>query len=189
MGTTPTPAPARHTRRQANTVIVVAMFWFVVATYVLHSVVPGPVVVLPGPGQDAVKSVVPQGWAFFTKDPRDDRFSVLRESSDGWETVPVGPNGDPRYVFGLHRYPRVQSVELHLLAETVPAEAWVSCAGSWARCADALDASAPVRNAVAAPSLCGRLTIVRSEPTPWAWAHSVDPEQMPSTAARLDVSC
>ncbi len=182
------PRPVLTPRNAATLVMVVILAWVVVVGYVVHSAIPGPVVSLPGPDRRVVRTFLPQGWAFFTRDAREDRTRVLVRSDGAWHPE-GGPNGEPRYAFGLRRYARVQMGELNELVRLTDDDAWTECVGGWSTCLEERQEVVPVANPVAAPSLCGDVGAVTYEPVPWAWAASVMPEDMPARAVRWQVSC
>lgn len=183
------PPSATLTRRKAVTLVAaVVVAWVVVAVYVVHAAIPGPVLSLPGPDRRVVRTYVPQGWAFFTRDAREDRTRVFTLSDGTWH-LEGGPNGEPRYAFGLRRYARVQMGELNELVRLTDDDAWTECSGGWSDCLDESREVVRVTNPVAAPSLCGEVGAVTYEPVPWAWAASVGPEDMPARTVRWQVSC
>ncbi len=55
------------------------------------------------------RALTPQGWAFFTRSPREDVFSALMPNGhDGWTAAGLGPNGRPSAAFGFNRAARAQ---------------------------------------------------------------------------------
>ena len=180
---------APRTRKHALTVLAVGLLWCTLAMYVAHAMIPGPVVTLPGPDQRTVRTLFPEGWAFFTRDAREDRTALMREEEGRWTEVEIGPNGEPEYAFGLRRLPRVQLGELNEISRLVPDDAWEECAGGWATCSAADVDAVAVANPTVRPQLCGGLAVISYEPVPWAWAPDVDREEMPARVARVEVTC
>lgn len=169
-------------------VIFIIGAWVVVAAYASHALLPAPVIDLPGPGPREVGTLLPQGWAFFTKDVREDRLTVLHESGGSWKPVRWGPTSRPEYAFGAQRAARTRLGEITAVATRIPDGAWRECDRSWSAC---VEGARPVSltNDVARPSWCGRVALVSHEPVPWAWAAEVDEQAMPARGTTLDIAC
>jgi antimicrobial peptide system SdpA family protein len=170
--------------------LATAIAFATVALYVAVAYVPTTAVSLPLYTQirPIVRSVIPEGWAFFTRSPREERMApyVLRDGR--WTDVHAAPHAEPQHLFGLNRISRAQGVELGLLYGAVPSTAWTSCRGTDpARCLDGSTIALTLRNLSPDPTICGDVGLVRQEPVPWAWAHSTT--VMPIKYARLTVQC
>jgi antimicrobial peptide system SdpA family protein len=125
-------------------------------------------------------SFVPQGWAFFTLDAREERMLVYRVEGDGragslsWRPVDLSVS-QPKYLFGLNRKGRTISYELQSIEQ--------GSTGKWE------ERDVPLGPAVIAGLTCDtvvsrnadpilekELLLVRVRPVPWAWArHTLHP--------------
>jgi len=161
-----------------------------VALYVTEAYMPQGAIALPfsTPARALVHMVVPEGWAFFTRDPREERLFPYVQRDGHWVSVHAAPHAEPQHAFGLDRVSRAQGVELGMLFGSVPTPAWTTCAS---RDLEACLSSAPtgltIRNTSPDPTICGDAAIVRQEPLPWAWAHTAT--VMPIKFARMVVRC
>ncbi|MFD7285667.1 SdpA family antimicrobial peptide system protein [Streptomyces sp. NPDC059863] len=182
--------------RPGRVLIAIGLFWTMVAGYVLHTQLPSNAVQLPGQQslERTVRVVTPQGWAFFTKSPRDAKITVWSEDSGGvWRDAMLAPHSEPRNFFGLNRKSRAQGVELGQLQARVKADAWIPCEDRpLATCLAEAKSPIEVNTPVPEPLLCGRIGVTRQEVLPWAWADSEgsgDSVEMPGKVAVLDVTC
>jgi antimicrobial peptide system SdpA family protein len=133
--------------------------------------------------------VAPEGWGFFTRNPRLPNPYVYRRQGEGW--VRVGEAGN-RFasLLGLKRDSRAQGIELERLLARLPAGAWKACEGGLEAClAGEPPFTIPVPNPMRVRSLCGELAVEAKEPVPWAWSRSAGSIRMPSKVALLKVSC
>lgn len=136
--------------------------------------------------------VIPEGWGFFTRDPREsDLFVYVPGNEPGqWLFASNVPNANWRNLFGLNRASRGQGMEMALLVNAVGRDDWRhdhACGSEHSRCLDSVDSSLPITNDTPNASLCGVVGIVVQEPVPWAWS-GID-VAMPARVARLNVEC
>jgi antimicrobial peptide system SdpA family protein len=169
-------------------VLLVCAAWLLLSGYVMHAAVARPVVDLPFQNRDVVRSFFPEGWAFFTRDPREPATRAYVRK-DGWRPAAAGANGEPRHLFGLRRTPRARIGELNDIMQHLPQGAWRDCAGGWQSCLESTPPSVTLVSHAAEPNLCGRVGLIRHRPVPWAWSTAVTPDRMPSQVIALDITC
>ena len=166
--------------------------WATAGLYVVHAQIPRNVLELPLERvlRPAIPFLAPEGWAFFTRDPREPRLLPYRHATNGvWAYAHAGPHADLRNVFGLDRISRAQGVEIGLLLGEFADTAWQPCTDAPTLCLDELPRTVSITNRSPAPTLCGDVGLVRQEPVPWAWARVESETTMPSTVVRLDIRC
>lgn len=131
-----------------------------------------------------VREILPEGWSFFTKSPRE--AFVVAFDEDGSELGP-GPNAQPRWAFGLNRASRLGGVDVDRIIEKLDRDAWRPCdiATNVSACSADLEPQR-VRIKDDAPSLCGDITLAREEPVPWAFRGTKAPIQQ---VAAVEVEC
>ncbi len=132
---------------------------------------------------------LPQGWGFFTRDPREDDYDVLAFDGRHWRTRFGHPNFQWSLLLGWSRAARAQSVEFGLLSGSLDQDAWVDCTQSVDDCARDLDVQQTLRNASPRPTLCGEVIVMTRPPVPWAWARSAHAITMPSKLLKVDLQC
>ena len=133
---------------------------------------------------------VPEGWAFFTRNPREPRFLVFGRALDGTWVRTVSPTDDPLATFAFSRKARSLNVEAGLFSSHVKETYWQSCALLPSSCLSSWSGGLlSIVNPTPRPALCGALALVQQDRVPWAWANRVDPNSMPSRIVRIDVKC
>jgi antimicrobial peptide system SdpA family protein len=136
-----------------------------------------------------LRQLLPQGWAFFTRDPQEKRLAVYAETAQGWVTATPGSHASWAYALGFNRRSRVHGVEVALLLASLRRVPWHACEQQPTICLTALKEVHTVANPSPRPAFCGTIGIVRQEPIPWAWARSATPITMPSDILKVDVQC
>ncbi|MFB6957259.1 SdpA family antimicrobial peptide system protein [Streptomyces sp. NPDC056309] len=186
-------APDGRRDRMGKLLIAVAAFWALVGGYILHTQLPSNAVQLPAQQslERTIRVVTPQGWAFFTKSPRDPKIVAWARGSDGsWRNAMLAPHSEPRNLFGLNRASRAQGIELGQLQARVKPDSWAPCEdGVLAECLAEFSNPITVRTPVPEPQLCGPVGITQQEVLPWAWSDSEGKMEMPGKVAVLEVEC
>lgn len=133
-------------------------------------------------------SLIPEGWSFFTRNPREEQIRVYKEA-DGKLVNMTHSNFSLYNKLGFARYTRSRSIELNSLLASVRETAWVDCGHKLQYClkTHALN-SIPVKNTTTVQSLSGTLIIEKREPVPWAWFQSGKEIIMPGKIIKMEVS-
>ena len=175
----------------AVTVCTTAALWTVLCVYVVHANLPFNAVHLPFEHRLDVQAWAPEGWAFFTKSPRDDRLFLYRRIGGRWLNISLGPDSRASNLFGLSRRARAQGVEAGLMQVNLSSTIkWTDCATqSVDSCLEAGSPAATVRNLSPQPTLCGEVAFVHQPPVPWAWLSLRKPVQMPARILILRSRC
>lgn len=186
---------ATTTQRPSHTavgafVVALCVAWATFIIYVADANLPYNALTLPLQSKFDLRAVLPEGWAFFTKDPRTERITTLRAIDDHWQSAQLSPQSSWRSFFGIDRSARAQGVETGLLMHGVPTAQWRNCKSLPTSClaAEALQPF-PTTNRSPRPTLCGDIAIVLQTPTPWAWSRSGRIVNMPSRYLKLRVRC
>lgn len=137
--------------------------------------------------------LVPQGWAFFTKPPSESEivpFSV--ENGEELVSALAPPQAELRNLLGLSRSQRAQGPELAGYVNQV--HRWVDCNSNEPRlCAqDLVDKGLmphKVDSITPAPSLCGSIVALETEPIRWSFREFSTSTRTAKRAALLEVSC
>ena len=166
-------------------VLFLVIGWSVAVAYSFHSAFPHNPVALPGEGALHLHVWLPEGWGFFTRDPREDALRPYQESEKGeWEPIESGKG--PGFL-GFGRRARAQGFELNTLIRQVPADSWHPCERTPTACIETGDVSVKLQNVATSPTVCGNVAFVMQEPVPWAWRASE--VVMPSRYVRVSVQC
>ncbi|MGO2663706.1 SdpA family antimicrobial peptide system protein [Mycetocola reblochoni] len=140
-----------------------------------------------------VNEISPQGWGFFTKDPREPfMVAYVMNEHGAWEHVTRGPNARPQNAFGLNRESRLDEYDHSQLIGTAELDdVWAECTGDDVDgCATAaMDSQGTQEWQVSGYDLrlCGDVLLLKREPIPLDYAGlDYDPT---SWAIRADVAC
>lgn len=178
-------------RRIAGAAVALIVSWSIVFGYVVHAALPLNPIRLPLEESLHANVWAPQGWAFFTRDAREDRFFVFRRGAAGdtWQPALMSPHNKPSNAFGMDRKTRAQGVEMGLMFNAAPKQAWRSCKGDPVACLSDAPVAFQMANISPRPTLCGDVGLVLQPPVPWAWARLPHTSQMNSRVARVKAVC
>lgn len=171
-----------------------AVMLLVLGAYSISSSIPSTILTLPF--FDEVKpnavSTMPQGWAFFSKSPRDPSIAPYRAEENSLTSLSMLPTTRVENLFGVSRNGRAQGVEVALISGgSVPAD-WTDCESpDLHECAELLREVEPkrVRNTVAAPSVCGGIILIQTTPVPWSFRQQTEVREKADKAVKLQVAC
>ncbi|MCY8424269.1 SdpA family antimicrobial peptide system protein [Bacillus vallismortis] len=139
--------------------------------------------------QSFMKTLYPQGWGFFSKNPREEMVNVY-ETKNYTQAV-SWPNNSFKNIFGLDRHGRAQGIELGYLIEQIPSSIeWKNCHDGSRACLKKTDTLFAIKNKTPNPSLCGNLGLSRETLIPWAWSNkSRSNISKESKVLRVEVKC
>lgn len=164
------------------------LLWVTLISLVVISALPYNPLSMSMPLQIGIKSIVPEGWGFFTKEPRGLDFYLYRLIDGNWQRLEPLPISAPGNAFGLNRRPRAIPVELVVLLDQLDESQWIKSEVAAPHGLDELK-DVSVTNPMEYPLLCGKLGVVRREPVPWAWSYAEREVTIPSWIVRLDIQC
>lgn len=118
--------------------------------------------------QNIFQQLAPQGFSFYSKNPRDETFFIESASVNSWDIQL--PTSVLSNLFGIKRTGRAQGAEIGMLLEYLPEEKWTSC-HSMKEC-DEIKNDLNI-NVVDEPEsfkfIRGTYTIAMGEPISWFW--------------------
>jgi antimicrobial peptide system SdpA family protein len=136
--------------------------------------------------------LVPEGWAFFTRNPKEDNTILYRPAKGGGVKQFSMIAGAPRNVFGLNRYSRMVGKELAAMMRYIKDLPVDSIKGLPENNLAILDTITAVKipNDARFPLLKGIYYLRWVKPVPWAWAKTANIESMTqSKIIKIDVVC
>jgi len=138
-----------------------------------------------------ISLLIPQGWDFFTRNPREPVAKLFVLKNQKWESALAGPKSRWDLGFGWLKAPRAQMVEMRALAEQSKSSHWATCESghSPVECLTKSLPTAKIKNRFPNPTLCGQVGIVSQPATPWLWAKENIHVEMKSLFLHLDVEC
>ncbi|GHJ47182.1 hypothetical protein Cs7R123_45240 [Catellatospora sp. TT07R-123] len=188
LGSAPPPASEHEDLRLGRRVATVAVLAMILAGYVLHAALPATAFKLPFYDKQVIRSLMPEGWAFFTKSPKDPEATVYGLGPGGaWHSLNAGPQANVENLMGLDRLARSQGTEMALVLRQVPSDDWSACRRTPIECLSELSPQHTVINFSTHRTICGDVGVAIQEVLPWAW-HDL-PTVMPSKVVRVRVTC
>jgi len=160
----------------------------VVGVYAAHVPLPANALDLPGENKAAMVKIFPQGWKFFTRDPRLAEPTPLRKVGDEWLPFENAASGTAANFFGASRQGRALGPELGWVLAPILDSDWRDCDGPIAECL-AQAPGKPIKTTLEHPQMCGTVGLVMRKPVPWAWAKRTPAVTMPAKVLRLEVQC
>src|SRR4029453_5790255 len=112
------PAARQPTSVRVAFVALIAL-WMTVFVLVTISSLPFNPLSMAFHVEIGIRSLVPEGWGFFTREPRGLVLYLARPSGGRWQPLAGLPIGHPRNLFGIDRRPRAIPVELAILLDHV----------------------------------------------------------------------
>lgn len=176
-------------------IVLVSVAALVVGVYVVQENVAPNVISLPAQAalQANIQTVLPEGWAFFTKPVSSEIIYPYRaDGGEGFRSELVQPNGSPQYVFGWNRVARNQGVEITALLQGIGKNAWSDCTQlDRAACLSAASkrGTKRVHNEMPVKTLCGQIVLSAERTTVWAYRDLTSAVSIPIESLALDVSC
>lgn len=184
-----------QTKEPSKSILIVALvlgvLWSVVFIVALLPALPNNPVALSYnlKTPKVIRTTLPEGWKFYTRDPREGRYHLYHRPDGRWVSASIGPNARPSNALGINRKGRAQGVEAGILIISVPSEEWIPCSEEISTCLDSISFADTLENISPRPTLCGVVGFAKQEIVPWAWRHSTDQLTLPSHITKVNVLC
>lgn len=171
-------------------VVFIACFWLLVLSYSVHEAMPYTPIELPLAKASRVRFFIPQGWKFFTRNPREEEITAFRKNIRGeWSSALLPAIASSSNLFGIKRNTRAQGIEIGMILASTKKEWWIRCKERFDICIDKTTTTGSIPNKSPNATLCGEIVLVRQQTVPWAWSRAKKPVVMPSQLVRVDLSC
>jgi len=167
--------------------------WALIIFFVFISSIPSNPVSPPKKISSFVKVLAPQGFSFFTKNPKEPSPNIYQRVDSSWVKKNY-KNFSSKNLFGLSKTSRAMMVELGSIMGKVPEKKWKKYPlPIKQKLPDSLirDIELPLfslRNTSPTPTLCGLILVTKKEYIPWAWSKS-DHLEMPAESVILKLQC
>jgi len=168
--------------------LILLFFWLVVAVFTVHPILPANPIEIPFEEKSPLVNFLPQGWAFFTRDPKSLDLAAFVKNSGDWQPAPPTKRFWP-HLLNFSRRWKIPGIEMGLLLNDLPDPQWQACRELPIDCLKRAPLAGTVENPLPQPSLCGEVGLIHQEPVPWAWREASEETVMPSEVLRLQVSC
>lgn len=138
-----------------------------------------------------VFAVVPQGWSFFTRSPREAQ-TIIYEVKNNTLVLVDHRHTSIKHLIGLNRRASVVMSEMQIVRSQLPDSIFITTdwnyqSGTIGKFPDKPAMEVP--NKLYNPILCGEFVLVFQQPVPWAWSESLSTINMPAKAARITITC
>ena len=152
---------------------------------------------LPFDGKTLSTIIFPEGWSFFTRDPREEWIDAYSYENKLLQPV-LYRCSDPENLFGLSKNFKVRNLEIHKMLErlSIQDSLWMECNGNILDCISQLHQNDSlsfftyvIDNSLETQLLCGDVWVQKKVPVPWAWSKSRERIFMPSKLLRLKIIC
>lgn len=110
------------------------------------------------------KILAPQGWGFYSKNPRDSVIYVYDMNTE--ISAVKWPNSRADNFFGISRFGRSQGIEAGLIQAALGENNWLACDEKAIDCLKKYNSEVTVINTTPTPTICGDIGIVLQEPLP-----------------------
>ena len=137
-----------------------------------------------------VFNLIPQGWAFFTRDPREAQITIYKIENDSILTPYPQRHSSFTNLFGLKRTSSKILTELQLLKLKTTDSLysnlkWNYQANQYSKIPSE---EFEYKNEIFNPILLGNFIVVYQKPVPWAWSKSIEKIKMPSKVIRFKIT-
>ena len=141
--------------------------------------------------ENKIFTFVPQGWAFFTRNPREAQIVIYKKNkTNDLEEI------DQRHacignLFGLNRNASKIMSELQLIKNKINDSLYQNTQWNYQNniYTDISLKAFSVKNQMKKPILCGEYIVVFQKAVPWAWSKSLYKIKMPAKIIKLKISC
>ncbi|MEC3616772.1 SdpA family antimicrobial peptide system protein [Bacillus stercoris] len=134
-----------------------------------------------------MSSILPQGWGFFSKNPRDTSIG-LYEAEDASAKV-RWPNMRADNLFGLYRYGRSQGVEMGVIYSQVGKEQWTACKEKNLGACKSKAKTVQLKTPAPRPLLCGSYYLTKEDIVPWSYSKYTPSSYQVKSIVKVVISC
>lgn len=163
---------------------LVSSFWILFLSYVFKASIPIP-------SNETFKrkalifNIIPQGWGFFTRDPRENEIWTYQILDNSILKV-TETNGNLNSFYGASRRNRLINIELGFLVSQIHASSWIKMKGG-KLIFDKKIHTDTIINSFNPLTIKGSFFIVEQERVPWAWSKNSDTIIMPYKYTKIYV--
>lgn len=162
--------------------VTFSLFWvFLLGLVLVNSLPYNPLSLHNYTYEINLKLLLPEGWGFFTKSPKDHSIYILHKKGNRWQYNDLLPIANPANVFGWDRTPRALSTEMAYLVNKVEPELWQFCDEGIFACIQQEQTYVLVKKQahLVRPILQDTMCFVTRIPVPWAWHDLIQKDKLP----------
>ena len=139
-------------------------------------------------------ALVPQGWAYFTRSPREAQITILKRSNNDNKFVRINlRHSHPDNLFGLYRRSPKILTELQRAKLEIPESIYLDTTWNYQQQHSTGDIKKLLSynfiNKIKDPELCGEHLVIYQKPIPWAWLTNRDKIKMACKMIKINFVC
>lgn len=138
-------------------------------------------------------TISPQGWGFFTRNPREPLVDFYRVDINNLNLNKVTiKNASIENQWGFSRMMRVSSSEIGYIKDQIPEHEWMSVTEFNREYINVLLSNSypyKINNDFTWPIFCGMFLMTKTDRIPWAWSKHRGSIKMPKRIALVEVIC
>jgi antimicrobial peptide system SdpA family protein len=135
-----------------------------------------------------MNTLLPEGWAFFTRNPREEQLSIYTINKDKSISFVSMKNMEAKNLFGLNRVSRYTLDKMGTVIGQLPNGYWKTIINS-----DSLnfhiDSLSIFSVKISRPALCGKYLIEKKPTMPWSYYSSSKNIHLPSKYIIVKFDC
>jgi len=166
---------------------LVVSFWLIINAFLIT--VKGNPIEITNAVDYRVFNFIPQGWAFFTRDPREAQIVIYKIENDSILKPYPQRHSSFTNLFGLKRTSSKILTELQLLKLKTSDSLYSDVKWNYQinKFSKFRLKSFGYKNEIFEPILLGDFIVVYQKPVPWAWSKSIERIEMPSKIIRYKI--
>jgi antimicrobial peptide system SdpA family protein len=148
------------------------VFWLSILSVLMISSLPETIITMRQLDKIRATAMVPEGWAFFTKNPREENIVLFNKQGDKWKLKTIR-TGSSENLYGLNRNSRMGSQELGMILLNLGEPNWKNIKGKINDPANLLILDTMKAKEVVTisryPLFSGVYVVQQAGLVPWAW--------------------
>jgi antimicrobial peptide system SdpA family protein len=175
-------------KTQRISFVAICIFWVAFAFISLLVYVEDNPIRMNYKSSHSIRMLFPQGWAFFTKSPRDENIQIYQLVNGKLEVMPGQRQATFEHLMGVKRDARAMSVEYATMLYDIPPTKWVKCEVNPSEFIKKHPmAAVKVKNKTPLALLHGDIYLISQATVPWAWAKFAKNVTLPSNILHLNI--
>lgn len=139
---------------------------------------------------EQVFTYAPQGWAFFTRDAREEQVYIYRIENNKLKKINQKHANIDNFI-GLSREVSKLAIEVEIIStladkKKFPLTTWNYNENLYGKIPSR---SIEIKNLIKSPILCGDYLIVYQSIVPWAWSKAKKKMKMPAKVLKVKIKC
>ncbi len=150
--------------------LTITILYSTLIILVVFSNVPYSELSIQGQLKKYIQTVLPQGWEFFTLNPRSEYTVIYKYNSNGEIIIQDFKNSSTNSYLGISKINRIRNIELEVLISRTDSSKYITCF-SFEELKNISDTTTcyTIKNTTNIHAMKGTFLIRKTTPIPWAW--------------------